>query len=230
MTDTPHLHIVVIEDHDALREATVEFLRRHGHHVTGLVDAESVAEGLREAKPDLYVIDLNLPGEDGLSLARRLRAGAPDALIILATARDQLHDRIKGYESGADLYLTKPFHREELLAAIESMARRLQKSESEVDLELDTQRLTIKGPAASVGISKAESTLLAALLRSPGQSLERWQIVELLTGDSNALSTAGLEMRMGRLRRKIAKSGAGTDALKSIYGRGYVLSARVKLS
>lgn len=100
------LNILVIEDHDDLRELTVEVLNQQGHHAVGFPGAEELNDVFSGF--DLLIVDLNLPGEDGLSLARRFRLALPDAGIVMVTAREQAADKVRGYESGADIYLTKP--------------------------------------------------------------------------------------------------------------------------
>ncbi len=119
------LNIIVVEDHDDLREVTVEALQGLGHRVRGLACAEALDAALRAAPADLLVLDLNLPGEDGISLARRVRVVRPELGIIMVTVRAQVRDKIEGYGSGADLYLAKPTSIEELEAAIKALARRL---------------------------------------------------------------------------------------------------------
>lgn len=119
------LNIIVVEDHDDLREMTVEALCAFGYQARGVACAEKLDEELKKGHADVLVLDLNLPGEDGVSLSRRIRASQPGMGIIMVTVREQIQDRITGYGSGADLYLTKPTSIEELHAAIEALARRL---------------------------------------------------------------------------------------------------------
>lgn len=115
------LNILVVEDHDILREATVETLRQQGHQVTGIDCAEALDAEFGGVLFDVYVIDLRLPGEDGISLTRRLRLRQPGAGIILATARVLPQDREAGLVSGADIYLPKPLLPEDLLAAVAAL-------------------------------------------------------------------------------------------------------------
>jgi DNA-binding response OmpR family regulator len=119
------LNIIIVEDHDDLREITVEALCSLGHQAIGVACGEQLDQTLETCKADVLVLDLNLPGEDGISLSRRIRASHPAIGIVMVTVREQIQDRIVGYGSGADLYLTKPTSIEELQAAIESLARRL---------------------------------------------------------------------------------------------------------
>ena len=121
-----HLSIVIVEDNDDLRELTADALRAQGHQVCALPCAEAVDDALSAAPADVFLIDLNLPGEDGLSLARRIRNAQPLVGIIIISARAELTDKVVGYDSGADVYLPKPVPLEELSAALKSFARRRQ--------------------------------------------------------------------------------------------------------
>ena len=112
------LKIVVIEDYDDYREAICEALRRDGHEVVGVAMAEDVDDEPFGHVSDLYIVDLNLPGEDGISLARRIRHSQPDVGIVIVSARNSVEDRIGGYRSGANIYLTKPFSLDELRAVV----------------------------------------------------------------------------------------------------------------
>jgi DNA-binding response OmpR family regulator len=147
----PSLNITVVEDHDFLREVIVDLLTKHGHDVHGHFCAEEVDDDPRFGLTDIYIIDLNLPGEDGLSLARRIRSAHPKIGIVMVTARDKLDDKIKGYESGADFYLAKPVDPQELLAVVNAFSRRLAE---EIDvagaLKCDPRAMTLTGPEGSV--------------------------------------------------------------------------------
>jgi DNA-binding response OmpR family regulator len=119
------VRIIVVEDHDDLREATVDALARMGHGVRGLARAELLDGEFPTFRPHLLVLDLNLPGEDGISLARRFRRSHPGIGIVMVTARNQTEQKIDGYDSGADIYLTKPVSIDEVAAAIHALSRRI---------------------------------------------------------------------------------------------------------
>ncbi len=119
------MKILVIEDHDALREVTIAALKEMGHQARGIGSAEALNAELEITVPHVVILDLNLPGEDGISLAGRLRLMRPGIGIIMVTARKELSDRISGYDSGADIYLTKPTSVDELAAALHSLSRRI---------------------------------------------------------------------------------------------------------
>lgn len=231
MFNAPSLHILVVEDNDGLRGATVDFLRARGHQVTGLLCAEEVDETPTRDVPDLYLIDVNLPGENGFSLADRIRKSQPAAGIVLMTARGQLSDRLEGYSSGADNYLIKPVEQSELLACIQNLARRIKptRGQDQGFLELNSQTLCLKGPKGSVAVSHGESMLLAAFTRSAGQKLERWQAMQLVDPNDKGLVAANLEMRISALRKKLSACGASKTAILTLRNFGYALSCPIRI-
>ena len=231
MTDLPTLHILIVEDNDNLREATQELLAQQGHQVTAMSCAEDVDDTPTRDVPDLYLIDVNLPGENGFSLAERTRKSHPTAGIVLMTARGQLEDRLLGYTCGADNYLVKPVEQSELLVCIQSLARRIKpaRADKEADLVLDVQALNLRGPLDSVSLTYPESLLLMAMTRAVGQKLERWQAMQLVDAKDKGLSPANLEMRISALRKKMDACGAPAEAIRTIRGFGYALSCHVKV-
>jgi DNA-binding response OmpR family regulator len=231
MTDSPSLHILIVEDNDSLREATQELLFQDGHQVTAVSSAEEVDDTPTRDVPDLYLIDVNLPSENGFSLAERIRKSHPAAGIVLMTARGQLQDRLLGYNCGADNYLVKPVEQAELLVCIQNLARRIkpEKQDEVAGLVLDAQALNLHGPTDSVALTYAESLLLVAMTRAVGQKLERWQAMQLVDAKDKGLSPANLEMRISVLRKKMDACGAPAEAIRTIRGFGYALSCRVKV-
>lgn len=231
MTTTPSLHILVVEDNDGLREATVDFLSAQGHQVTGVVCAEEVDDTPMRDVPDLYLIDVNLPGENGFSLAERIRQSQPMAGIVLMTARGQLNDRLEGYSSGADNYLIKPVEQAELLVCIQNLARRVKPVAPEIVglLELNSQTLYLRGPKGKTTVTHGENMLLAGFIRAAGQKLERWQAMQLVDPNEKGLVAANLEMRISALRKKLSACGAPDDAIRTLRGFGYALSCPIKL-
>ena len=227
---TPPLHIVVVEDHDALREATVEMLEQHGFHALGIASAEDVDDTPLPAPADIYVIDLTLPGEDGLSLAARLRRAQPRTGIVITTARTLLDDRIKGYESGADIYLPKPVDPKELLMALRALAHRLSQAEPDgTTLTLNKRTLTLDGPAGLVKMSESEARLLLAFAAAKENTLERWQVAAQMTGSDAEMSTESMQARLSQLRRKIEQCGCDADSIKSKRNAGYRLCVTLQV-
>lgn len=230
MNNPPALHILVIEDNDSLREATVDFLLLNGHQATGVVSAEDVDDTPTRDLPDLYLIDVNLPGEDGFSLAQRLRKGQPLSGIVLMTARGQLTDRLEGYSSGADNYLIKPVEQAELLACINSLAYRLKASTPQPScLVLHSQALMLSGPKGEAPLTQGEFLLLAAFCRAAGHKLERWQAMQLVDPLDKGLVPANMEMRISALRKKLKSCGAPDDAILTLRSFGYSLSCPVEV-
>jgi DNA-binding response OmpR family regulator len=225
------LNIMVVEDHDALRDVTVEALSQRGHNVRGIDSAEALPDEPGLFPIDLLVIDLNLPGEDGISLAARIRAAQPDIGIIMVTARGQLHDRLAGYDSGADIYLTKPTSADELCAAIRALTRRLRPIEPDASaFALNLGALALQGPAGSASLSSQETALLSAFLRAKDQQLETWQLIALADKPVNEASKKALEVQIVRLRKKLVQVGAPEHTLKVIRNVGYRLCLKLTLS
>ena len=226
------LHILLIEDNDSLREAIVDFLRANGHCVTGVVSAEEVDDTPMCGQPDLYLIDVNLPGENGFALAQRIRRSQPLAGILLLTARGQLQDRLTGYAHGADNYLIKPVEPKELLACIDSLAFRLRAQAplpQQHGLVLHSHSLCLSGPIGQAVLTPVECRLLAALARAAGRKLERWQAMQLVDAKDKGLLPANLEVRISALRKKLNQCGAMGNPILTLRGFGYALDCQVEV-
>lgn len=226
------LKILLVEDNDALREATLAFLQQKGHYVRGVGMAEEIDDMGGGFVPDVYVIDLNLPDEDGLSLAKRLRATHPQVGIVITTARAKIGDKVVGYQSGADLYLTKPVHPQELMAGISALGNRLRTSNQpeQYVVTIDLAQMQISGPHGKVDLTASDVQILTALARAPGQKLERWQIAEVVRGSvSEPPTPAMLEMRIARIRKKMAAVGAPAPHIKALHKVGYALCTAIIL-
>ena len=227
-----HLSIVLVEDNDDLRELTADALRAEGHRVVALSCAEELEDQSRGEAADVFLIDLNLPGEDGFSLSRRLRQAHPLVGIIIISARSDLQDKVVGYDSGADWYLPKPVPFAELSAALKSFARRHQAQRIETVTPAGTLRLQqreLHGPAGPVRLTASEETLLTAFARAPSGRLENWQLLELFGLDTADNSKASLEIRITRLRKKLIQAGAQGHSLESIRNVGYQLHVPVQV-
>jgi DNA-binding response OmpR family regulator len=221
-----HLNIVVVEDHQDLRELTCMALANKGHHVFGLSCAEELEDAVKGGATDVFILDLNLPGEDGISLAKRIRQAYPLVGIIMLTARSQAKEKVQGYESGADLYMTKPVDFEELCAALQGFVRRRQVA-SEGTLTLS--KLTLTGSVGSVRLSSAEADMLMAFARAPASRLETWQLAHILGMEMDGLNKASLEVRIVRLRKKMLEAGAPSSVIESIRNVGYQLSVPIQI-
>lgn len=217
-------NILVLEDNDDLREGWLSYFQGQGHFVRGAALADELLDGSGDFLPDVFVIDLNLPDGDGLEVVRRLRAVHANVGIVITTARSQMGDKVLGYDSGADLYFSKPVDPQELMAAISALAkRRGQGAPSTDQLCLSLARHALKGPLASVELTPSETALLATLARAAGQPTARGQLAALLGAGNDSPSDAVLEMRIARLRKKLITAGAEPHAIRAVHKRGYVL-------
>lgn len=225
------LNIVVVEDNDDLREATVEALMLEGHKVTGLDCAEALPEQASWQAIDLMVVDLNLPGEDGLALTRRVRAMQPGIGIIMVTARDLPSDKQRGYATGADIYIPKPAALEELSSAIQALARRLNPQSQEItSATLDTARHMLQCNALqAVQSSPQEAALLTAFCRVADCRIETWQLIEVLEKDRAEDPKAALEILIVRLRKKLQQAGCCQVTIKAIRNWGYQMTGHLLL-
>jgi DNA-binding response OmpR family regulator len=223
-----HLNIVVVEDNDDLRSLLCAGLLHAGHRVTGLASAEALEDQTGLDHVDAFLIDINLPGEDGLSLARRVRRAQPLVGIVILSARSALDDKLKGYDDGADIYLTKPVAMPELLAALRSFARRRSATLSQMTSEaLTLNKLDLQGSLAAVKLTPQEATVLTAMARAPAGRLETWQLAELLGADTDEAFKASLAVRMVRLRKKLTDAGAQDVCIESLRNIGYQLTTPV---
>lgn len=223
-------NLALVEDHDVLRNLIAEALTERGHKVSAFSSAEDLDELGSVAPIDIFLLDLNLPGEDGLTLSKRLRAAYPLAGIIMVTARVDLADRITGYDSGADLYMPKPIEIDELCAAVESLGRRrnahgrLISAESENQFTLNQTTLILsKSNEQSVALTPAEAQIINAFAKAPGQRLATWQVVQALGADPEQQSKGSLEVRITRLRKKLLQIGAHAGCIEAVRGEGYQL-------
>ncbi|MEW5838973.1 MAG: response regulator [Pseudomonadota bacterium] len=234
--------IWVIDDDEALRELLLRYLGEQGFTVRGLSDGGALDQALAEgARPDVFLLDLMLPGEDGLSIARRLRAGGVTPIIMLSARGEDL-DRIIGLEVGADDYLPKPFNPRELLARIRAVLRRVTASEASVvpalaegikaqsapnlleyagfRMDLDVHRLTLNGE--EIALTEGEFQLLRALMQQPRRLLSREQLLDDLRGLDRSPFDRSMDVRVTRLRRKIEPDPSQPRYLLTIRGEGYV--------
>jgi DNA-binding response OmpR family regulator len=236
VTPNPHLNIVLVEDHDILRQLVQGALQEAGHSVVTLSCAEELEDEAGGQPVDLFLIDLNLPGEDGLSLTERVRAAYPLAGVILVTARSSLQDKLEGYARGADLYLSKPVEVTELCAAVAALGRRRQREttlhhkEQDGLFTLSQQQMCIrKAGQVNRPLNSAEVAMLTAFSRAPGQRMAHWQIAETLGLDLNTYPKASLEVRMVRLRKKLVEAGAPVTCIESVRNHGYQLCIALQI-
>jgi DNA-binding response OmpR family regulator len=225
------LNIAVLEDHDELRDLIAQALVSSGHQVLRASDAEHLQELLSSSSIDLLITDLNLPGEGGISVAKRLRDSMPGLYIIMITALGGLTDRIAGYESGADLYLSKPFSMQELLAAVHNINRRFfSRSVGKVGdvFQLNIAQQELNG-VERVQLSRTETILLKTLILSRDRRAETFVLLENTGRLVDERSKSSLEVQMARLRLKFKAAGFPRPAIRSIRGDGYELLVPIEL-
>jgi len=221
--------IALVEDNDDLRDLLKRDISKAGYSVHTAESAEDLDDLVAHTSIDILILDLNLPGEDGLSIAIRYKRSNPDLYIIMLTARVREQDRIEGYESGADLYLTKPISSSELMAAIGSVSRRLILRHELMDVTLNVRTMTLKG-LKSVELNRQEMIILKALNESPNGNLPYYRLLELCgEPEMNENAKAALEVRMVRLRKKLADAGIEGKAIRAIRSEGYHLLSRIKI-
>ncbi|HTT36640.1 MAG TPA: response regulator [Burkholderiales bacterium] len=233
-------HILVVDDDAVIRQLLADYLSEHELRVTGVPDGPTMQKALNESVVDLIVLDLRLRSEDGMTIARKLRAQSSVPIIILTGNRDDV-DRIVGLELGADDYLTKPFNPRELLARIRTILRRAQahvkappaagspraRRFAGWELDLRTRRLTSPG-GERVELTHAEFDLLSALLGSPERVLSRDQLLEMSRGFDDDVFDRSVDVQILRLRRKIESDPSRPQLIKTQRGAGYYLSAKVE--
>jgi two-component system OmpR family response regulator len=237
MTEPNAPHILVVDDDREIRDLLSRFLVKHGLRVSSARDGAEMMRILDGAAIDLVVLDLMLPGEDGLSLCRRLRANSPMPVIML-TAMGEDTDRIVGLEMGADDYMPKPFNPRELLARIKAVLRRAQSLAPPTPtagealrfdgwaLELGSRRLL--GPSGEeVVLSTGEYELLHAFVTHPRRVLSRDQLLDLARGRSAAPFDRSIDIQVMRLRRKIEADPKEPRMIKTVRGGGYVFATEV---
>ena len=223
------LNIILVEDHKPLQEALMDVMIAERHQVVPFDSAEAFRAGSDLGSVDILVLDLNLPGEDGISLARWVRAEHPGIGIVMLTARAEPEQRGLGYESGADIYLTKPSSAPELTSSIRALARRLSREPERKGLVLDPGAMTLTGAAETVALTAAEAEILQEFIRSPNNRVKTDRIIAVTGGDGE-VSKAAIEVRIVRLRKKILAAGATGRPINVIRHHGYQLSVRVDLA
>jgi two-component system OmpR family response regulator len=236
MNDRPHL--LIVDDDREIRGLLAQYLEKHDFRTTAVPDGKEMRRVLERSHVDLLVLDLMLPGEDGLSLCRELR-GRSQLPIIMLTARGEDVDRIIGLELGADDYVSKPFNPRELLGRIRAILRRSAHAPRDPSPDavrgfsfggwrLDTvTRALTDASGKEVALSGAEYRLLAVLLGSANRVLSRAQLTELLRGRDADPFDRSIDVRVSRLRQILGDDARAPQIIKTVYGEGYVIGVTV---
>jgi two-component system response regulator BaeR len=223
-------HVFIVEDEAELASVTADYARAAGYVATLFDDGAAALAAIRAAPPDLVVLDLMLPGLDGLSVCRAVRAFS-ELPIIMVTARVEEIDRLLGLESGADDYLCKPFSPRELIARIQAILRRTRAgaraqsgaSASAHAIAIDEAGRRIHVNGALLDLTPSEYAILAGMARRAGQVFSRAQLLDLARGDNLDVTDRAVDSHIKNLRRKLGAALPGLDPIASIYGLGYRL-------
>lgn len=218
-------HILVVDDDPRITDLLRRILAYEGYSIAVAASGKAALTSTLEHVPDLVVLDIMLPGIDGLEVARRLRAAGDNVPILMLTARDSIADRVKGLETGADDYLVKPFAPEELLARVKALLRRNLSEQQEVlryaDVELDTGTRVAHRKEREIELSPTEYELLSLFLRRPRQVLTRDIILDRVWGIDFEGSSNVMEVYVGYLRAKLEANGE-PRLIHTVRGVGYV--------
>jgi two-component system phosphate regulon response regulator OmpR len=233
MSDEGLAHILVVDDDDGIRDLLRRFLVRNGYLVSAARDAEHASRLLASLSFDLLVVDVMIPGEDGVSFTRRIRDGV-DAPILLLTARGEIDDRIVGLEAGADDYLSKPFEPRELLLRIGAILRRAQPAPAELPqapkalvlgrIQYDVVRGELARDGELIRLTTTEQALMRVFARQPNEPVSRARLAEELGGANTEVQERAVDVQITRLRRKIELDPKAPRYLQTVRGSGYMLT------
>ena len=238
MSEQAQTRLLLVDDEPSLREPLADYLVRQGFLVRQAEDAAKARSALLEDTPDLVLLDIMMPGEDGLSLCRHLTE-TKNLPVIFLTARGEATDRIVGLEIGADDYVVKPFEPRELVARIRSVLRRATKTAGAAPEEdalyefdgwlLDPLKRRLTDPEGTiVPISSAEFRLLTAFLTHPRQVLDRDRLLDMVQGREAHLFDRAVDNQVSRLRRKVEVDSRDPKLIQTVWGGGYRLAADVR--
>jgi len=226
-------HLLIVDDDERIRSLLQKFLMRHGFLVSAARDAAHAERILSGLDFDMVVLDVMMPGEDGVTFCKRLREDRSDLPILLLTAKGETQDRIAGLEAGADDYLAKPFEPKELLLRINSILRRVPAQEP-VDvlpkvlslggLRYDVEKGTLWDGDAPVRLTATEAQLMRIFSAQPGEPLSRAKLVEDLGRDGGQAQERAVDVQITRLRRKIESDPKQPRYLQTVRGAGYMLA------
>ena len=224
----PAQTILVVEDEPRIAAIAADYLRHAGYQVTVAADGAQALQAARAVRHDLVVLDLGLPGIDGLEVTRTLRSGSA-VPIIMVTARVEEADRLLGLETGADDYLTKPFSPRELVARVKAVLRRTVSSGHEAggaqlrlgDLVLDTDRLVITRAGTPIDLTATEFHLVATLARQPGRVFTRAQLLDAVRGEAGESFDRAIDAHVKNVRRKLEADTRNPRYILTVYGVGY---------
>ncbi|MDD5462539.1 MAG: response regulator [Methylococcales bacterium] len=217
------LHILIVEDEEKLARLEADYLQNAGFAASLLADGDTVVSWVKQYHPSLILLDLMLPGRDGLSLCREIRSFSATP-IIMVTARVEEIDRLLGLEMGADDYICKPFSLREMVARVKAVLRRLQpQTEEDIarTLKLDADSFRVSAEGRDVELTTVEFQLLQALHQQPGRIFSRSRLMDLIYQDRRIVSDRTIDSHIKKLRKKLAELLPGMELVHSVYGAGY---------
>jgi DNA-binding response OmpR family regulator len=223
--------ILVVDDEEHIVELARLYLSRDGFQVASVNDGALALDEFNRGKPDLVVLDVMLPGVDGLTICREIRARSQVPILML-TARDEVTDKVVGLELGADDYLTKPFHPQELVARAKALLRRTRQEPEGPEviragrLEIDLARHEVRHGDARIQLRPKEFDLLALLARHPGRVYQRTELLDLVWGYDFPGYTRTVDVHVQQLREKLAAAGVGDPSIDTVWGVGYRLELK----
>ena len=224
------MRILIVEDEQLLRDQLVERLKAEGYMIDASGDGEDGLFQAQEYPIDLAIVDLGLPGLPGLELIRRLRADGKTTPVLILTARGKWEEKVEGLEAGADDYIVKPFHMEELLARVRALLRRAVGTPSHVirfgPFALDTQRQGLSADGAEVALTAFEYRMLEYLVRQGGRVVSKAELADYLYPHDEDPDSNVIEVLLGRLRRKLDPD-SRLQPIETLRGRGYRLALEV---
>jgi DNA-binding response OmpR family regulator len=235
------VHVLAVDDDPSVRQMICDYLGDNEIRVTAIGSGREIDEVMARDTIDIVILDLKLPGEDGMQIAQRLREGSGIPIIMLTGRKDEA-DRVMGLELGADDYLTKPFSPRELLARIRALLRRSRAQETVADglarirayrfagWELSVRLRRLKTPKGEpVTLTNNEFNLLAAFLAAPGRILSREQLLDLSRLHNDEVYDRSIDVQVGRLRKKLKFEGARAQLIRTERGAGYVFTEVVEI-
>src|SRR5438093_1441318 len=220
--------ILVVDDEAHIVELARLYLTREGYEVEGVGDGAQALTRFGQVKPDLVVLDIMLPGADGLTICKEIRK-LSQVPIIMLTAKDEVTDKVVGLEVGADDYLTKPFHPQELVARAKALLRRARQEPDQPrliragNLEVDLERHEVRHGEKKIALRPKEFDLLALLARHPGRVFQRSELLDLVWGYDFPGYTRTVDVHVQQLREKLAAAAVTDPSIQTVWGVGYRL-------
>jgi DNA-binding response OmpR family regulator len=220
-----NINIVVIEDYKPLCDMFVYYLSNNGYSATGVGCASELDEYFKHYHANVLILDINLPGEDGFSIAKRYRADYPEINIVMLTTKQEVKDKVNGYQSGADIYLSKPVSVEELSAAIFSIKRRISNNHnSGFKVYFNVVKREIANDQQAIKLTRQQTKLLEGIIDAPENRLNHHELLALISKSFTEANQKALAVCIYRLNKKLTEVGFEDVAIKSDWNQSYQLT------